>query len=107
MLQQLAYGALVVLDAETLGDHTLKVDAPPAHHAIDGVIRAGLDDLGQLRLLGRRQPARLLPRQVVLQPLRTARVEPVNPIPQRLTIHAADLRGFRPAHPIQRCSYRQ
>jgi hypothetical protein len=48
MLQQFANAALVVVDAEALADHALKIDTPPAHHAVGRPIRVGLDDLGQL-----------------------------------------------------------
>src|SRR4051794_41489352 len=51
LVQELAYGALVVAHAKALGDHALQIDPPPAHDAVDGPIRAGLDDLGQFRPL--------------------------------------------------------
>src|SRR5450432_2473310 len=52
-LEQLADVALVIFNAEALGDGGLKVDPPPAHDSIDLRIGAGLDDrrqFGQLRL---------------------------------------------------------
>ena len=106
-LEQLAYGALVILDPEPLFDDALKVDAPPAHHAIDGAIRAGFHDLGKFRLLRSRQPPGISPSAVVLQPGRAMRVEPVHPVPQRLPVHPANLRGLRPAHAVQHGRDRQ
>ena len=51
LLQDLADRALVVGHPEALGDEALQVDPAPAHDAMHGPIRAGLDELGQLRLL--------------------------------------------------------
>ena len=91
MLQQLAYGALVThFDPEALGDHTLKIDAPPAHHAIDGAIRAGLDDLGQFPLVEVADNRRGFSRaKSSFSPSGPRALKPVNPILQRLPIHAA------------------
>ena len=49
--ERIADGALVIFDPEPLLDDALKVDAPPAHHAVDGGIRADFHDPGQFRLL--------------------------------------------------------
>ena len=49
LLEDLADRALVVDDAEALGDDPLQVDAAPAHDAVPNPIRAGLDELCQLR----------------------------------------------------------
>jgi hypothetical protein len=51
LLEDLPDCALVVGDAEALGDETLKINAPPAHDPVHGPIRAGLDKAGQVRLL--------------------------------------------------------
>ena len=50
-LQELADGLLVVVDAIALGDHLLQIDPAPAHHAMHGAIRAGLDQRRQFLLL--------------------------------------------------------
>ena len=47
LVQDLAYRALVVDDAEALRDEVLQVDPAPAHDAMHGPIRAGLDEVGQ------------------------------------------------------------
>ena len=44
----------VIIDAEALDDF-LKIDPPPAHHAVDDRIGTGFDNLGELgQLLGRK-----------------------------------------------------
>ncbi len=47
LLEDLADRALVIDDAEALGDEALEVDASPAHDGMHGPIRAGLDEAGQ------------------------------------------------------------
>jgi len=37
----------------------------------------------------------------------TGRIEPVDPVAQRLTVHAADPRSIGPAHPVQNRRDRQ
>jgi hypothetical protein len=44
---------------------------------------------------------------VTVVPVRAKLIEPVRPIPQRLTVHAADPCSFRPAHPVQNRRDRQ
>ena len=51
LVQDLADRALVIGDAEALGDEKLKINALPAHDPMHGPIRAGLDRAGQVRLL--------------------------------------------------------
>jgi hypothetical protein len=50
-LEKFADRALVVDDAEALGDDALQVGAAPAHDAMHGAVRTGLDKLGHFRLL--------------------------------------------------------
>ena len=107
LLQEPADRPLVIIDAELLGDDVLEVHPAPAHHAVHGPVRAGLDQRAKLRLLRRRQPRRVAPMPVVLQPVRPALVEPVHPVPQRLTVHAAHLRSVRPVHSVQHRRQRQ
>lgn len=40
LLQNLADRALVIVDAEALANDPLQIDAPPAYHAIDGLVGA-------------------------------------------------------------------
>ena len=68
LLQDLADRPLVVDDPEALGDDALQVDPAPAHDAIYGAVRTGLDDLGQFRLLLGRQPRRLALRPMSFRP---------------------------------------
>jgi len=95
-LEQLADAALVVLDAEARGDHVPEVEAPPAHHFVRLRIGTGLHDL---RKLGQLRGGQANFRAFVLaidQPVRPFGVETMNPVAQRLTVHAADLRSLRP-----------
>ena len=59
LVQDLAHSALVVGDAEALGDEVLQVDSAPAHDPMHRPIRAGLDQTSQLRLLVRGQAGRV------------------------------------------------
>jgi len=107
VLQKLADRPLVIRDAEALGDDALQINPAPTHDAVHEAIRARLDDFRELRLLRVRQPSRLVPAPPILEPFGTALVEPVDPVPQCLTIHAADFRGVRAAHAVQRRRNRQ
>ena len=60
LLQKRSDAPLMKVDAEALGDDALEVHAPPPHDGVDVPVGTGLDDLGQLRQLLRRQ-ARLWP----------------------------------------------
>ena len=56
LLQKRPDIALVEVDAEPLGDDTLKIDTPPAHDAVFLALRASLDDLRKLdHLLSRKR----------------------------------------------------
>lgn len=66
-----------------------------------GLAGSGLDDLRQFRELYGRQPARIARAAAVLQTGRALRVEAMDPVAERLAVHAADLRRLRPAHPVQ------
>ena len=48
LVQDLAHGALMVGDAEALGDEVLQVGSAPAHNPMHRPIRAGLDQTSQL-----------------------------------------------------------
>lgn len=65
--QQFADRSRVIVDAEALADDLLQIDAPPAHHAIDGAVGAGLDDGRQGGELIDREPGRVPLRADVLQ----------------------------------------
>lgn len=106
-LQQLTDIAFVIDNPEALLDDALQIEAPPAHHAVDRRVGAGLHDPRQFRLLLRRQPRLGAAIPGVLQPLRTGIVEAVHPIAQGLPVHAADPGRIRPAHPVQHRRQRQ
>ena len=66
-----------------------------------GPIRADLDDLGQFGPLRGREAGRTTLGPGVLQPVRAALVEAVDPVAQGLAVHAADARRLGPAHPVE------
>jgi len=101
LVQDLAHRALVVGDAEALGDEVLQVDSAPAHDPMHRPIRAGLDEARQVCLLIGRQARWAACPPPILKPVRPAVVEAVNPIAQRLPVHAPDPGRLRPVHPVQ------
>src|SRR4051812_37005190 len=90
LVQELAYRALVIDHVEALSDKLLQVDPAPAHDAVHGSIRSGLNDVGQFGLLLSGEAGRVALGPAVRQPVRTALVEAVGPVAQGLTMHAAD-----------------
>src|SRR3954453_4659504 len=107
LLEDLADRALVVSEAEALGHDLLQVHPAPAHDSMNGALRAGFNDLRQLRQLLRREARRVAFRPAVLEPFGAPFIEAVDPVPQRLAVHATDPRGIGPAHPIQQRRKRQ
>ena len=95
------------VDAEPFGDDALEVDPPPAHDAVPLAIRTGLDDPGELSQLLFRQAGLGALGPVVEQTFRTSSVEAVNPVAQRLAVHAADLRRLAAFHPVANRRQRQ
>ena len=95
------------LDAEPLGDDALEVDPAPTHDAVYLTIRPGLDDGRELSQLLRRQTRLGTLRPVVDEALGPGAVEPVDPVAQRLAVHAADLGRRSPIHPVPHRSQRQ
>src|SRR5271169_2889178 len=106
-LQQLSDIARMKLNAEPFGNDTLEIDAPPPDDAIFLTVRAGLHDLRKLTQLFLRQTRLRTFRPVVDEAHRTRSVEAMDPVAQRLAIHAADLRRRRPVHSISNRSQRQ
>ena len=72
-----------------------------------GPIRTGLDEVGPFGLLLWREAGRVAFGPGVFQPVGPVFGEAVNPVAQRLAIHAADPRGFGSAHPVQDRGERQ
>ena len=95
------------VDAEPFGNDTLEIDAPPPDDAIFLTVRPGLHDLRKLSQLFRRKARLGTFRRVVDEALRPRSVEAMNPVAQRLAIHAADLRRRAPVHSISNRSQRQ
>ena len=66
---------------------------------VDGALRAGFNDLGELRQLLRREARRVAFRPAVLEPFGAAFIKAVHPVPQRLAVHATDPLGPGSSHP--------
>ena len=100
LLQKLSDIARMKVDAEPFGNDTLEIDAPPAYDAVLLTIRPGLDDLRELGPLLLRQARLGTRRPIVEQTLRSESVEAMDPVAQRLPVHAADLRRRASVHPV-------
>jgi hypothetical protein len=75
LLQKRTDIALMEVDAEPLGDDTLKIGTPPAHDAVFLALWASLDDLRKLgHLLGRKPGLRAF-RPIIEKPIRTRRLK--------------------------------
>jgi hypothetical protein len=107
LVQELAHRALVVDHAEALSDEMLQVHPPPAHDAVHGPIRSGLDEVGQRGLLLGGEAGRLALGPAVLQSVRAMLIEAVDPIAKGLAVHAADARCVGPVHAVQDGGQRQ
>ncbi len=96
LLQKRPDVALVKIDAEALLDDALKIDASPTHNAVFLAIRPSLDEACEFGQLLRRQTRLGAFRPVIEKAFRPGGVEAMNPVAQRLPIHAADLGRFSP-----------
>src|SRR5262245_57119060 len=67
---------------------------PPAHHVVNRLDRPLVDETSEKLLVRGVEFARCARRRLVAQTFGALIVEPDYPVPQRLTLHAADLRGF-------------
>ena len=98
----------MIVDAEALLDDALKIDAPPAHHAVDLWSGPVSTILRQFRPSAPATDAERGPLRPIVQQAVGARfVKAVNPVAQRLTVHAADTRGVGAAHTVQNRRQRQ
>jgi hypothetical protein len=98
--QQIRDRPLAVNHAKALFDDPLQVDTTPANNAVHLWIGAGFHDHGEFAHLLLRQQPGTTRTGTVLQAFRPFFIEAMRPIPQRLTVHGADLGGFRPAHAV-------
>src|SRR5262249_2225049 len=78
-----------------------QIARPPAHHAMDRRYRALLYDAGEKGLMYRVELGRHPWRRNIDETVRSLLVEPDHPVPQRLTIHAANLRRLFPRGPLE------
>src|SRR5262249_5390137 len=79
-------------DPEPLMHPIDQMPRPPAHHAMDRSDRALLYDSGEKGLMNSVELGRHPRRRNIDETVRSLLVEPDHPVPQRLTIHAANLR---------------
>lgn len=75
-------------------DDLLEINPAPSDDAVLRPVWTRLDDLGEFRKLGLRQSALRTRRISGRQPVGAVRVEPMHPVPQGLSIHSANSRGF-------------
>ena len=106
-LQELADCALVVAYPEPLENDALQVDPTPAYHAVHGLVRPGCDEVGYLGPLLVREARLGTLGPAVQKTLGAMRVKPMDPVAQRLPVHAADPGRLRPVHAVQNRSQRQ
>jgi hypothetical protein len=107
ILQKCPDIAFTIINPKAALDDALKIGAPPAHNTIDFLVRSGLNNRSQFGLVSRREAGIWAARPLITQSLRPGLIEPMHPIAQRLTIHAANPRGVGPVHAVQHPSQRQ
>jgi hypothetical protein len=99
--QERRHTALGEMHTKAARNHPRQIDPAPAYHA---VLREGWPVANQarhLRLLVRRQPGLGTRRDTVRQSRKTEFVISMDPVAQRLPIHAAQLGRLTPAAPVQ------
>lgn len=97
--QQSGNMPFVVDDAEALLDHALQINPAPAHHTVTLPIGPGLDQGLQFGLLCSVQTAGRPRMLMIAQAIRPFGIEAVDPVPQRLAVHAAHAGRIRPVAP--------
>src|SRR5262245_46337166 len=78
-----------------------QIARPPAHHAMDRSDWALLYEAGEKGLMNSVELGRHPRRRNIDETVRSLLVEPDHPVPQRLTIHAANLRRLFPRGPLE------
>ena len=99
--QQRSHITLVIIHAKPFLDDALQIDASPANDPIGAEIRPRINNRRQFGLLIGGQTRLDAPSMQVAQSVGPELVEPVNPVPQGLPIHAADARCVSAVHAIQ------
>lgn len=105
--QQSANRSLGQRDAELLGDLSPEIGSSPADDAMLGQTRPFPNPLSNLLLLFGRKAARRARRCPVVKPLQSLDVIAMDPVPQRLSLHAAQPRRLAPRLAIQNMRQRQ
>ena len=91
---------LTEIDTVFLGDDPLQVCTAPSHDAIGLKIGSRFADGVKLSRLLRARSSRTAAARLVDKTVRALRVEPVNPVAQRLPVHAGPRRGDRARMPV-------
>src|SRR5262245_21831490 len=71
-----------------------QIAGPPAHHLMNRLDRPLVDETSEKLFVHGVEFARCARRRLVAQTFGALIVEPDHPVPERLTLHAADLRGL-------------
>lgn len=99
-LQLPAHGRFAHGNAGFLPEPPRQILQAPADHPVDSRDRAALDDARQRPAMVIVEPRRMARRLAVDQPVGTARIEPQDPVADRLRPHAPDPRRVRPPAPV-------
>ena len=88
------------IDPEALPQNAPQIYTPPARYPIRLRIGPCLYKPAQLFLLLLRQPRRPPSRLYIDEAVRTVRIETMDPVPQRLSIHGPDAGRLFAIHPL-------
>ena len=106
-LQKLADIALVIIHAKALSDNTLQINPSPAHDAINLSVWPPFNKISQFCSLFWRKPRNTTLGLMVKQAIWSLLIETVDPVAQRLAVHATNPGSFPTVHPVKNCRKRQ
>jgi len=99
-LEYTANRHFVEIDVEAFPDDVSEIDTSPAHDTILDWVGRGFHNPLQRLFLFRRQFRARAGSFAIDQPCWTVRIEPMNPIAQRLSIHRSNLGRLLTAHAV-------
>ena len=100
LAQQLADAALMQIDAKMPSHAVAQVNPAEPHAAIGREVRPLVHPGGNLGPLGLRQTRRPTTPRSIGKPVQPGLVVAMHPVPQRLPVHAAGLRGILAAEAV-------
>ena len=105
--KQLSNRTLGHLDAEAILNHARQIHPAPAHDPVNGRIGTSLYDRRKFALLAHGQARRTASVRTIAKARQTFFIVPMNPVSQRLAIHAATLSGLPARFAVQYQSQRE